>query len=191
MKKTILLLTVAIGIFAFSPVVESVWKLDKAHANLNFTITHMMVSDVEGSFKNVDATIKATKDDFSDAVVELTADVNSISTDNERRDGHLKGPDYFDATKYPTLTFKSTSFEKVSDKVFKVKGQLTLHGVTKEVVLDVTHRATVEHPMNKKKIAGFKVSGTIKRSDFGVGSINPAMLSDEVALSSNAEFILQ
>jgi polyisoprenoid-binding protein YceI len=192
MKKTILLLTAAIGLFAFAPIAESIWKLDKAHSNLKFVITHMMISDVEGSFKNVDATITAAKEDFSDAVVELTADVNSISTDNERRDNHLKSPDFFDAAKYPSLVFKSTSFEKVGDKVFKVKGPLTLHGVTKDVELEVTHRATIEHPKNKKKIAGFKVTGSIKRSDFGIGSNNPpGMLSDEVGISANAEFIMQ
>jgi polyisoprenoid-binding protein YceI len=148
-----------------------------------------MVSDTEGSFKKFDATIKATKEDFSDAVVELTADANSISTDNDQRDSHIKNADFLDVEKYPTVSFKSTSFKKVSDKKYKVKGNLTLHGVTKAVELDATANTGV-NPMNKKTIAGFKVAGTIKRSDFGIGAKYPgAVLSDEIALSANAEFV--
>ena len=187
MKKAIVVLVVA-GLFAFAP--ASVWKSDKTHSNIKFTITHLMVSDVEGSFKNFDAKITASKEDFSDAAVELSADINSINTENDQRDNHLKGADFFDAAKYPTFNFKSTEFKKVADKQYKVKGNLTLHGVTKEVTLDATYRGTVLHPMSKKNVAGFKVSGSIKRSDFGIGANYPsAMLSDEVAFTANAEFV--
>jgi len=166
------------------------WSLDKAHAKLGFGVTHLLVSSVEGSFKTFDAKITSSKDDFSDAVVELTADATSVYTDNEKRDEHLKSPDFFEVAKYPTLTFKSTSFKKVADKKYKVLGDLTLHGVTKPVELDVTLNGTAVHPYTKKTIAGFKVSGTLKRSDFGVGKGTPGgVVSDEVALSTNAEFI--
>ena len=166
------------------------WSLDKAHAKLGFGVTHLMVSSVEGSFKTFDAKITSTKDDFSDAVVELTADASTIYTDNDKRDEHLKSPDFFEVAKYPSLTFKSTSFKKVADKKYKVTGDLTLHGVTKPVELDVTLNGTAVHPYTKKTIAGFKVSGTLKRSDFGVGKgTPPAVVSDEVALNTNAEFV--
>ncbi len=106
------------------------WNLDKAHARLGFTITHMMVSDVDGSFKNFDATVTAAKPDFSDAKVQMTAQTASIYTDNDMRDEHLRKPDYFDAEKYPTVTFQSTSLKKVSEGKYKMTGNLTMHGVT-------------------------------------------------------------
>jgi polyisoprenoid-binding protein YceI len=166
------------------------WTLDQAHSKLGFSITHLMVSSVDGNFKSFDAIISSSKDDFSDASVELTADVNTIDTDNEKRDAHLKAPDFFDANKFPTLTFKSATFKKVADKKYKVTGNLTLHGVTKPVELDVTFNGTAVHPYTKKTIAGFKVTGTIKRSDFVVGSDTPgAVVSDEVAIEANAEFV--
>jgi polyisoprenoid-binding protein YceI len=190
MKKALVLLSAAVALAAFTPIADAVWKSDKVHSNIKFTITHLMVSDVEGSFKNFDAKITASQPDFADAAVELNADINSIDTENEQRDNHLKGADFFDAAKYPTFNFKSTSFKKVADKQYKVTGNLTLHGVTKEVTLDAKYRGTIQHPMSKKNVAGFKVSGTIKRSDFGIGANYPAaMLSDEVEFAANAEFI--
>jgi polyisoprenoid-binding protein YceI len=190
MTKALVLLSAAVALAAFTPIADAVWKSDKVHSNIKFTITHLMVSDVEGSFKNFDAKITASQPDFADAAVELNADINSIDTENEQRDNHLKGADFFDAAKYPTFNFKSTSFKKVADKQYKVTGNLTLHGVTKEVTLDAKYRGTIQHPMSKKNVAGFKVSGTIKRSDFGIGANYPAaMLSDEVEFAANAEFI--
>lgn len=186
MKKTVLaLLFVMSGVVVFA----QTWSLDKSHAKLGFSVTHLMVSNVEGSFKSFDAKITSSKDDFSDAKVELTADVNSINTENDQRDEHLKKPDYFDAAQYPSITFKSTSFKKVGDKKYKAIGDLTMHGVTKPVELDVTLNGTAVHPYTKKTIAGFKVSGTLKRSDFGISPSTPAAaLSDEITITSNAEF---
>ncbi|MDJ1479742.1 YceI family protein [Cytophagaceae bacterium YF14B1] len=163
------------------------WTLDKAHAKLGFNVTHMMVSEVDGSFKNFDLKVTSSKDDFSDAVVELTADVNSIDTDNDNRDKDLKSDKFFDAAKYPILTFKSTSIKKAEGKKYKLAGDLTLHGVTKPVVLDVILNGTTTHPMNKKTIAGFKALGTIKRSDFNLGSAPAAVISDEVNIVANIE----
>lgn len=164
------------------------WSLDKSHAKLGFTVTHLMVSEVEGSFKNFDVTLISGKDDFSDARISLTADVNSINTDNDKRDAHLKSPDFFDAAKYPSLTFKGTSFTKVSEKNYKLTGELTMHGVTKTVTLDVIYNGTITNPMSKKRVSGFKVTGTFKRSDFGVGGAMTGVLSDEVNLIANVEF---
>src|SRR5882672_3298678 len=94
------------------------WNWDKPHSQLNFGITHLSISEIDGTFSSVTAKITASKDDFSDAVVELSADVSSISTGNEQRNNHLKSPDFFDAAKYPTLTFKSNSFKKTGAKTY-------------------------------------------------------------------------
>jgi len=189
MKRITLIAAIAmVSIATFA----QTWSLDKSHAKLGFTITHLMISDVEGSFKTFDVTLTASKEDFSDAIITLTADVNSINTDNEKRDGHLKSPDFFDAAKYPALSFKSKSFTHVSGKNYKLTGDLTMHGITKTITLDVIYNGTITHPMTKKLVAGFKVSGTFKRSDFGIGSTFPgSVLSDDVNLIANVEFVKQ
>ncbi len=166
------------------------WNWDKAHSQLQFGIQHLSISEIDGSFSSVTAKITSSKDDFSDAVVELSAEIASISTGNEQRNTHLKSPDFFDAAKFPTLTFKSTSFKKTGAKTFEVAGDLSFHGVTKPVVLNATLNGTTVNPQSKKTIAGFKVTGTIKRTDFGIATGFPSnMLSDDVALNANAEFV--
>ncbi len=191
MKRTILsFAVVAIALFAFKPVAPLTWDADKAHSKLGFSVTHLMISDVEGSFKNFSSKITASKDDFSDAVIELRADVTSVNTENDQRDAHLKGEDFFNAAKYPELIFKSTSVKKLAENKYKVLGNLTLHGITKPVTLDASLRGVTVNPMSKKTTAGFKVIGTIKRSDFNLGSkFATAMLSDEVTLNANTQFV--
>jgi polyisoprenoid-binding protein YceI len=177
-------------ILSLSSVFAQTWNWDKPHSQLNFGITHLSISEIDGTFGSVTATMIASKEDLSDAVIELNADVNSLNTGNEQRNTHLKSPDFFDAAQYGSLTFKSNSFKKVSGKNYKLAGDLTFHGVTKPVVLDVVFNGTVVNPQSKKTVAGFKVIGVIKRSDFGLGGQFPvAMLSDEVKLNANAEFV--
>ncbi len=188
MKKLVLLATVAGSamLFSFRPAPASVWNVDKAHSKLGFTITHMMISDVEGSFKNFDAKITAQNDDFTDAVIEVTADVSTISTDNEKRDAHIKTPDFLDVSKFSTLTFKSTSFKK-SGKNYKIKGNLTMHGVSKPVELDAVIR--MGKNMKGEPVAGMKITGKLNRKNFEVGSATPAaMLSEEISIIANGEF---
>src|SRR6478609_1305826 len=185
--KTILTLLLFIS-SAISAMAQT-WSLDQSHSKLGFSIVHLMVSDQEGTFKKFTSKITSSKEDFSDAVIELTADVSSINTDNEKRDEHLKGADYFNAVQFPSLTFKSKSFVKVADKKYKLTGDLTIKGVTKSVVLDVTYNGTIVHPSNNKKVSGFKIKGIIKRSDFGVGPASTSTLSDEVTLLANVEFV--
>ncbi|MBS1566163.1 MAG: polyisoprenoid-binding protein [Bacteroidetes bacterium] len=186
MKKTLLLSAAALfTLVSFG----QTWSVDKAHSQLNFSVTHLGIAEVGGGFRSFDSKITSSKDDFSDATVELTAEVSSINTGNDQRDNHLKSPDFFDAAKFSTLTFKSKSFTKAGGKKYKVTGDLTLHGVTKTVTLDATLNGTTVHPMNKKTIAGFTFTGIIKRSDFGVAPSMPAaMLADDVKLMASGEF---
>lgn len=187
MKKLFILAAAALlNTAAFA---QTTWNSDKAHSKLQFTITHLAVSDVDGSFKDFSATIVAAKPDFSDAKFTLTVNTASVNTDNDQRDGHLKSPDFFDVAKYPTMTFTSTSISKTSTNHYKLNGNLTLHGVTKPVSVDLWYRGTITNPMSKADDAGFKVTGTIKRSDFGFGSkYGSPMLSDEVQITANGEF---
>ncbi len=191
MKKQIIFATIALAavFFSFTAATNTEWTNDKAHTRVGFIVTHLMISDVEGSFKNATITLTTTKDDFSDAVVEFTADASSINTDNERRDSDLKGDGFFDVAKFPTLTFKSTSFKKVKEaNTYIVTGNLTIHGVTKSVTLNAVAKTGV-NPMNKKSIAGFKVTGTLHRSDFGIGAKYPeAIISDDVQINIDAAF---
>jgi polyisoprenoid-binding protein YceI len=192
MKKTILIAATAVSLtalFAFKSDEPASWSVDNAHTKVGFSTTHLMVSDVEGYFKKVTATIKTSKMDFSDAVAEMTAQVNSVFTDNEQRDGHLQSPDFFDAAKFPTITFKSTSFKKGTGNNYTVTGNLTMHGVTKPVTLNAMARIA-ENPMSKKTTAGFKITGKINRKDFGIGASIPSeMVGEEIDLIINAEFI--
>ena len=190
MKKVALLAIVALStaLFAFKTNDASTWTVDAVHSKLSFTITHLMVNDVEGEFKDFTATVITPGADFEGATVNFTAKAASISTDNDQRDAHVKSADFLDAATFPTITFTSTSFKKVSGNTYVVTGSLTLHGVTKTVSLGVLAR-TGTNPMSHKTIAGIKITGTIKRSDFGIGTKFPeAMLSDEIAINANTEF---
>ncbi len=172
--------------------VATEWKSDKPHSRLGFSITHLGINDVTGSFKNFDVTVKSSKPDFSDAQFELTAEVASINTDVEMRDNHLKSADFFDAEKYPTLTFKSTSIKNAGKNQYKLTGDLSFHGITKQVTMDLLYRGTIENPMSKKPTAGFQLTGKLKRSDFDLGPKFPApMLSEEVSIKADGEFVQQ
>ena len=165
------------------------WKNDKMHSRLQFTVTHLAVSDVDGSFKDFDVTIAAAKPDFSDAKFDLVAKTASVNTENDQRDNHLKSPEFFDVANKPTLTFTSTGITATSTNHYKLTGNMTLNGVTKPVTMDLWYRGTITNPMSKAEDAGFQVTGTIKRSDFGFGSKYGApMLSDEVTIKANGEF---
>jgi len=185
MKK--ITFTAAILFTAFTTFAQG-WAMDKAHSRLSFNVTHLLVSDVEGKFKNFDVSVTSSKDDFTDAVIELSADISSVNTDNDYRDNDLKGAGFFDAAKFPTLSFKSTSLTKIDAKNYKLKGNLTIHGITKPVELDVVFNGTSQNPMNKKTVAGFRIKGNIKRKDFGVGADFPtSVVSDEVEIDANVE----
>ena len=188
MKRFTIILSAFFLLTAFTAT-NGVWKSDDPHSQLGFTVTHLGISDVSGTFNDFDATITSSKPDFSDAVFELTAQTGSIHTRVEARDKHLKSADFFDAEKFPTMNFKSTSLNKTGNGKYKLTGDLTLHGVTKQVSMDLLYRGTVENAMNKKPTAGFQLTGTINRSDFNIGKGFPApMISDEVRIKADGEF---
>ena len=189
MKKVTIVLSAFFLLTAFTTL-NSIWKSDVAHSQLGFTVKHLGISEISGTFNEFDVTVNSSKPDFSDAVFELSANVGSIDTRVEARDNHLKSADFFDAAKYPTLNFKSTSIKKAGNNKYKLSGNLTLHGVTKPVTMDLVYTGTVENPMSKKQTAGFQVSGVIKRSDFNLGSSFPAaVISDEVRIKADGEFV--
>jgi len=191
MKKITLFSTLSLAtiLLSFTVITSDTWTYDNAHAKLGFSVTHLMVSDVEGSFKKVNVSLTTTKADFTDAQVEMTAEASSINTDNEKRDAHLQSPDFFDAAQFPTVTFKSMSFKKAkAPNTYVVKGNLTMHGITRFVTLTAVAK-TGTHPMNKKSIVGFKITGKLNRLDFGIGPKTPeAIVSNEVVINANAEF---
>jgi len=187
MKKVIILIAAALlNTAAFA---QTTWNVDRAHSKLTFTATHLLVSDVDGEFKDFTATIVAAKPDFSDAKFTLTAQTASVNTGVDQRDGHLKSADFFDVANFPTLTFVSTSLTKTSANHYKLAGNLTIHGTTKPVTFDLWYRGTITSPLNNKPDAGFQITGTIKRSDFNFGSKFPnAVVSDEITVKANGEF---
>ena len=187
MKKVLLI--VQLAFVSFATFAQTKWQNDKNHSQLKFDITHLGISTVSGAFTDFDATIVSAKPDFSDATFELTAKTASINTGVEKRNDHLKSADFFDAATIPTLTFKSTGLKSTGKDKFDLSGELTMHGVTKPVTLELTYRGTIVNQMNKKQVAGFRAVGTVKRADFGIGSkFAPPMLSEEVTIVADGEF---
>jgi polyisoprenoid-binding protein YceI len=147
---------------------EDVWQIDPAHSGVQFSIRHMMISNVRGQFGDVKGTVRADGNDPTKAVVEATIAATSIDTDQEKRDAHLRSPDFLDVEKFPTITFRSKRIEPVGEGRWKMTGDLTLHGVTKEVVLDVEGpTAAIKDPGGKTR-AGAHATAKLKRSDFGI-----------------------
>lgn len=189
MKKILTIIAAFFVLTAFTTTV-STWQNDDPHSQLGFTVTHLGISDVSGTFNDFDVTVKSSKPDFSDASFELTAKTASIDTRVEARDKHLKSADFFDVAKYPELTFKSTSLKKDGKNSYKLSGDLTLHGITKPVTMNLKYRGTTQNPMSKAATAGFQLEGVIKRSDFNVGAGFPEpMISDEVRIKADGEFV--
>jgi polyisoprenoid-binding protein YceI len=160
----VLLLTVGIpSLFAQT----SGWKLDKSHSGITFSIRHLMISEVTGNFKEFDIDFSATKDDFTDASVNAVLKVASINTGNERRDGHLKSDDFFNAEKFPEITFKSASFRNVGGNKYKITGDLTIRDVTKQVTFDAVYNGSVKG-MGGATVTAWKATLAINRFDFGL-----------------------
>jgi len=168
--KNIILNVATLAITSFGSFAQTNWKVDNSHSKLGFMVTHLMVSETEGKFKIYDGTVSSkTENDFTDAAISFSVDVNSINTDDEKRDGHLKSPDFFDAANHPKMTFKSTSMKPTKVKTnYTLEGDLTIRGVTKKVkFMAVGATKSVKDPWGNTKNA-FKVIGKINRKDFGL-----------------------
>ena len=192
MKRLSLLLSIVavITFSAFTTSNPSVWTNDAPHSQLFFTVTHLGFNDVSGTFDDFTVNVESSKEDFSDAVFHLNAKANSINTRVEARNNHLKSADFFDVEKYPELTFTSTAIKPAGENKYKLTGNLTIHGVTKQVTVDLLYKGQTTNPMSSKLTTAFQIEGTIKRSDFGVGGKFPeAIVSDEVRISASGEFV--
>lgn len=167
--KTLKTLTIIILTFAFlnAQNKETLWVVDKAHTKIGFAVTHLLISEVEGHFKDFDIKVTSSGDNFENAKIEFTAKTASIFTDNERRDEHLRSDDFFNSEKFPEMKFVSKSFKKVGKNNYKLIGDLTIRDVTKQITLDVVYNGTVKDPWGNTK-AGFNVSGQLNRFDYGL-----------------------
>ena len=167
------------------------YAIDTGHSQTSFSVKHLVISTVRGEFGKTEGTVVIDDADVSKSKVEATIDVASVNTREEKRDAHLKSPDFFDVARFPTLTFKSTKVEKGAEGHLKVTGDLTLKGVTRPVVLDVTGPTKeIKDPWGNLK-RGVAVTGTINRKDFGIawGTVIEAgpVVGDEVKIEIDAE----
>jgi len=173
----------------------STYKIDAAHSDITFKVKHLMITNVTGNFTKFDATMESEAADFSDAKISFEADTNSISTNNEQRDGHLKSDDFFAADKFPKLSFQSKSFTKKDEDTYILTGELTIRDTTKTVELSVEYGGTMTDPYGQVK-SGFEINGKINRKDFGLtwGAVTEAggvVVSDEVKLHLSVQMIKQ
>lgn len=163
MKKALL------ALFAFlivSANAQTIWKMDKNHSQVNFTVSHMVFSEVSGTFKNFDVMFDAAKDDFTDAKIEATIKTGSIDTQNENRDKHVKSDDFLNVEKFPEMKFKSTKIEQTGKDTYKITGDLTIRDITKSVTLDTKYKGSIKDTHGNTRVA-FKATTTIDRFEFG------------------------
>jgi len=169
------------------------WVIDSIHSEVGFKVKHLVISNASGKFTSFEGTVEAAKEDFSDAKISFSADIASIHTGQEQRDGHLKSADFFDAEKFPKLSFVSSSLIPVSGSDYKLKGDFTLHGVTKPIELEVDFGG-IQKDLYGQTVAGFEISGKIKRSEFGltwsaVTEAGGLVVGEDVKIHINAEII--
>lgn len=187
MKKLLFLFVMLLTSFGLQA--QTTWNNDKAHTRIGFDIKHAGVSFVAGHFDDFDIKVTAAGKNYAGTKISVTIPAKTINTRVEARDNHLRSADFFDVEKYPNITFESTRFQMVSKTQAKVTGNLTLHGVTRPVVLTARLLGLKANPMNQQQTAGFRLTGTIKRTDFNFGpKFLPAMIGNEVNLIIDAEF---
>ena len=186
-SKLLVVSALVLGLAAGARAATEAFAIDPVHSSVGFKIRHL-VSHVPGSFTNVTGTINVDRANLEASSVEATVAIDSLNTANDKRDGHLKSPDFFDVAKYATATFKSTAWKKTGENTYDVTGDLTLHGVTKAVTLQTTLLG-FGPGMRGGTTSGWEITGTINKADFGVNG--PAMLGkalgDEVKLEIQVE----
>lgn len=171
------------------------WAIDPAHSEVGFKVKHMMFTNVSGKFTNFSGEISTADDDFSTANIQFEAAIDSVSTGNADRDGHLLSPDFFDAAQYPKLQFKATSLSKIDDGDYKLNGDLTMHGKTNPVSLDVEYGGLMKDPWGNVK-AGFSINGKINRKDWDLAynavlDNGGILLSEDVKLNIELQLVKQ
>jgi polyisoprenoid-binding protein YceI len=171
------------------------WAIDPSHSEISFKVKHLVVTTLTGKFDKFEGALQAASEDFNNATVQFSADIDSINTGNADRDGHLKSDDFFNAASFSKLTFKSTAFTKVSDSEYKLTGELTIRDVTQHVDLAVEFGGAAVDPWGNHK-AGFEINGKISRKAFGlkwdvITEAGGAVVSDEVKLHLNVQLVKQ
>jgi len=189
MSKIIIVLSSFMMVF-LTLISQGSWILDAAHSRLGFTAVHMGISEANGAFDKFNCTVTTANDkDFADAKFDLVAEASSLNTGLDARDNHLKSEDFFAVSQYPTIQFKSTSCTKLKGKKYLIKGNLSMHGITKEVSLTATHNGNSKNRAGLD-VAGFKITGKFNRLDFGIGKDTPVVVvSDEIKLLADIEVI--
>ena len=189
-KVSTLVLAMAISVVTFA---QTTWNVDPSHSSVNFSVSHLVISEVDGTFNTFDGSLTTKSDDFSNAKISFEIDVNSVDTKDAKRDGHLKAEDFFYTEKHPKITFISTSFKKGKNGKYILKGNLTMRGVTKPITLDVKYGGTAKGPYGFTR-AGFKITGSLDRIAYGVAyngktETGALMIGEDIDLVIKLEFI--
>jgi polyisoprenoid-binding protein YceI len=193
MKRVLMLLPATV--LSITAVFAQTWKADVSHSRVEFTVTHLMISEVTGRFQQFDATLTQSKDDFSGGAIEAVIKTGSVTTDNEGRDKHLRSDEFFNAEKFPEMKFVSTSFEKTGTDTYTIAGQLTIRDVTKPVVLNAKLLGSMTDPRGSARV-GFKAAAVINRMDYGVKwnkslDAGGVVVSEDVNITLRMEFVKQ
>ncbi len=187
-----LILTAALTVSSLA--IASTWDIDAAHASANFSVKHLVISNVNGTLGDVTGTVEVDDKDVTKSKVMVSIDLKGINTKQPKRDDHLRSPDFFDTEKFPTLTFKSTKIEKGEGMKLKVTGDLTMHGITKPVTLDGELSAEAVNPFSGAKARGFSGSAMLMRKDFGLNwnkalEAGGVLVGEEVKVMVEAEMV--
>ncbi len=174
---------------------KGTWVIDPIHSEIHFKVRHLVIAYVTGSFNKFEGSMEADNDDFSDANIVFSAYVDSINTKVTDRDVHLKSAEFFDAENHPKIYFQSKKFTKVDGETFKLAGDITIRGITREIVLNVEYGGKVIDPWGTEKL-GFSLTGKISRKEFGLTwnaltEAGGAVAGDEVKLEMNVEMVRQ
>ncbi|HBS11739.1 MAG TPA: hypothetical protein DEO36_04235 [Flavobacteriaceae bacterium] len=193
--KYIILVLAILGISQISNAQTKTYKWDVVHSNINFEVDYLKISEVSGRFTQSTGSFTYSDKNFKDGKIKVTAEVNSINTDNKKRDGHLKAPDFFDAEKFPTIIFESTNFKKVLNNQFNITGSLTMKGISKTIVANAKYLGETQDAYGQT-YSLWKVNFTVNRQDYGVSfnktnAAGDLVLGDDVRMSINAKFLLE
>jgi polyisoprenoid-binding protein YceI len=190
MKKQVFMFQLCLVALLFSSgiVAQTKWNVDRTHSNVKFSVAHMVVSEVEGNFKMFEGSMVASKDNFSDAVINFSIDVASVNTDNENRDKHLRSDDFFNAEKFPKITFVGKSMKSLGGNKYKLTGDLTMRDVTKTVDFDVTYGGKIQTDQGGFK-SGFKAKTTIDRTQYGV-NFGGMLKAGGLAVGNNVDIVV-